>query len=453
MASKQVQCDMCSNEKAIRFCNTCGNIGYTCFRIHKTGRKFQTHIVKMFRKDGHNSKCIMYDITDKICKHHPTERALLFCRTHDSMICGRCLHADHLSCGNEVVDLCLETRSIDFDQVNAMSAALNEIKGDTKRIMEEFDTKIETNNSHVVNCNKEFDDWENKLKQKVEDSISVFRQEVCKINDENIYAFSCIYSVCENISFWVDKKEGQIDDYVNNSLTGYLYLMNRNFDKKISEVKRQMKEAKHKHIFKQFCLKENKVALKCLMDDLMDVCELQEEVDGSDEGNAISIGIANQEPQMTRKKLEKELEMARDRFANDSLESEERLEQSEETRKKLDIELFQAKLVVEKSEKIRQELSDELENVKQDLNNLEKARDRFENDSLGFEERLEDSEEARKELNDVLTQVKQKLDKSEKTRKMLEKEFIQAKQILGKSEKTRRELSDEIKQVKQDLDN
>ncbi|WAR18068.1 hypothetical protein MAR_032662 [Mya arenaria] len=297
------------------------------------------------------------------------------------MICGRCLHADHLSCGNEVVDLCLETRSIDFDQVNAMSAALNEIKGDTKRIMEEFDTKIETNNSHVVNCNKEFDDWENKLKQKVEDSISVFRQEVCKINDENIYAFSCIYSVCENISFWVDKKEGQIDDYVNNSLTGYLYLMNRNFDKKISEVKRQMKEAKHKHIFKQFCLKENKVALKCLMDDLMDVCELQEEVDGSDEGNAISIGIANQEPQMTRKKLEKELEMARDRFANDSLESEERLEQSEE------------------------------------------ARDRFENDSLGFEERLEDSEEAREEIENESLGFEDRLEDSEEIRMTVEKDL------------------------------
>ncbi|XP_052816550.1 heat shock 70 kDa protein 12A-like isoform X2 [Mya arenaria] len=309
MASKQVQCEMCCKEHAVGFCNTCGNIGDSCVEIHKTGRAFKTHILKMYGKGGYNPRRIMSDITEDICKDHPAERTPLFCKTHDTMICGRCLHSDHLSCEN--VDLCKEAKHIDYDQANDMNQALSEIKDELKRIKDEVDQKIASSNTHTSKCNKELNDLENKLKGNVDDSIKAFRKETCKINDENNDAFSYISSICEEKLRWVEKEESQIDDFVSNSLPGYLYVLGRKFNKNISEVKRQMKEVEYKHTFKNVCLKENNVALKCLIEDLRDICEVQEEVDGSDEGITNSLGSPRQETQMGREELIEALRKAK----------------------------------------------------------------------------------------------------------------------------------------------
>ncbi|WAR11044.1 hypothetical protein MAR_036120 [Mya arenaria] len=311
MANIHVQCEMCCEEEAVGCCNICGNICESCCVIHKKGRAFQNHILKMYGKDGYSSRSITYDITEEICKHHPTERALLFCQIHELMICGRCFRSDHISCGHKVIDLCEEAGHVDYDQFNAMSAALNEIKNDSKRIKEEIDRQKERSNTHAIKCKKELDDLENRLKRKVEHSISSFKEEAQKFHDENIAAFSFISSVCEEKVSWAIKEESQLNECVNNSLTGHLYLMSRNFDKGISEVKRQMKEAEYKNTFKNVCLKENTAALKCLIEDLTDVCELQEEVDGSDEVTKLSIGNATVENEKTRKELFEELIQAK----------------------------------------------------------------------------------------------------------------------------------------------
>ncbi|WAR11761.1 HS12B-like protein [Mya arenaria] len=300
---------MCCKEHAVGFCNTCGNIGDSCVEIHKTGRAFKTHILKMYGKGGYNPRRIMSDITEDICKDHPAERTPLFCKTHDTMICGRCLHSDHLSCEN--VDLCKEAKHIDYDQANDMNQALSEIKDELKRIKDEVDQKIASSNTHTSKCNKELNDLENKLKGNVDDSIKAFRKETCKINDENNDAFSYISSICEEKLRWVEKEESQIDDFVSNSLPGYLYVLGRKFNKNISEVKRQMKEVEYKHTFKNVCLKENNVALKCLIEDLRDICEVQEEVDGSDEGITNSLGSPRQETQMGREELIEALRKAK----------------------------------------------------------------------------------------------------------------------------------------------
>ncbi|WAR11048.1 hypothetical protein MAR_036124, partial [Mya arenaria] len=91
--------------------------------------------------------------------------------------------------------------------------------------------------------------------------------------------------------------ESQLKEFVQNSFTGRLYLMNQKFEQEISEVKKEIREAKCKHNVKLFCLKDSKVALKCLIEDLRDVCELQEEVDGSDEGTTYAIGDASTDQQ------------------------------------------------------------------------------------------------------------------------------------------------------------
>ncbi|XP_052814719.1 uncharacterized protein LOC128241714 isoform X2 [Mya arenaria] len=381
MANIHVQCEMCCEEEAVGCCNICGNICESCCVIHKKGRAFQNHILKMYGKDGYNSRSIIYDITEEKCKHHPNERALLFCQIHELMICGRCFRSDHISCCHEVVDLCEEAGHVDYDQFNAMSAALNAIKDDSKRIKEEIDRHKERSNTHAVKCKKELDDLENRLKRKVEHSISSFKEEAQKYHDENIAAFSFISSVCEDKVSWAIKEESQLNEFVNNSLTGRLYLMSRNFDKGISEVKRQMKEAEYKNTFKNVCLKENTAALKCLIEDLTDVCELQEEVDGSDEVTTLSIGNATVE--------------------------------NEKTRKELFEELIQAKLDTNKAETARNELKEQLMQAKRDLENSEKTLKGLEQESLNTEQRMEKSEKTRERFED-LQKAKQDIVISEK---------------------------------------
>ncbi|WAR11028.1 hypothetical protein MAR_036104 [Mya arenaria] len=244
-----------------------------------------------------------------------------------------------------------------------MSAALNEIKDDSMRMKEEIDRQKERSYTHAVKCNKELDDLKNRLKRKVEHSISTFKEEAQKLHDENIAAFSFISSVCDDKVSWAIKEESQLNEFVNNSLTGRLYLLNRNFDKGISEVKRQMKEAKFQHTFKQFCLKESTVVFKCLTEDLRDVCELQEEVDGSDEGTTFSIKSATQETQKTK-----------DGYQHELLNVIMDLDKSEQGKNAITKDIPQCKQGWELAEKARQNVKDELERTKKELDLYQKER-------------------------------------------------------------------------------
>ncbi|WAR10461.1 hypothetical protein MAR_035537, partial [Mya arenaria] len=194
MASNQTQCEMCCNENAVGYCKTCGNIGETCVEIHKTGRAFKIHILNMYEKDGCNPRRILCDIIQKMCTHHPTERTALFCKTHETLICGRCLQSDHVSsCGGYDVDMCKDATHINCDPANDTTEALyiiRDIAGDIKQMKEEIDQRIETNNTNVVKGNKELDSLEIKLKGKVKDSKRGFSQETCTTNDFNLDANS-----------------------------------------------------------------------------------------------------------------------------------------------------------------------------------------------------------------------------------------------------------------------
>ncbi|XP_052812573.1 uncharacterized protein LOC128240108 [Mya arenaria] len=412
MANNHAQCEMCCEEEAVGCCNICGNICESCCVIHKKGRAFQNHILKMYGKDGYNSRSIIYDITEEICKHHPTEVALLFCKIHELMICGRCFRSDHISCGHEVVDLCQEAEHIDYDQTNDMSAALNEIKDDSMRMKEEIDRQKERSYTHAVKCNKELDDLKNRLKRKVEHSISTFKEEAQKLHDENIAAFSFISSVCDDKVSWAIKEESQLNEFVNNSLTGRLYLLNRNFDKGISEVKRQMKEAKFQHTFKQFCLKESTVVFKCLTEDLRDVCELQEEVDGSDEGTTFSIKSATQETQKTRKELIEAL-----------IQAKRDVDKAETKKNEIEKELLQAKQGWANSEKTKDGYQHELLNVIMDLDKSEQGKNAITKDIPQCKQGWELAEKARQNVKDELERTKKELDLYQKERAILQAHF------------------------------
>ncbi|XP_052814210.1 uncharacterized protein LOC128241318 [Mya arenaria] len=368
MSSNKVQCDMCCKEQAVGYCNTCGNIGETCVGIHNTGKIFQTHILNIYVNDENNRMHIMFDITGEKCKHHLTENTSLYCRVHGVMICGQCFRLDHCSCGHEVVDLYQEAGRFDKDQYNAMFATLNEIQSEAQRVKEEVDSKKERSNNRAVECNKELDDFENKLKRKVEDSISSFRQEVSNLNDEIIEACSCISSICEEKVAWAIKEKSQLNEIVKNSFSGRFYLMNQNFEKEISEVKRQIKEVEYKRTVRLFHLTENTTAFKCFIEDLKDVCQLQEEVVGSDEGNTYTMGKATQENQETRKDLMEALII------------------SKATRKDLMEALIISKLDVNTAEAARLKAEEELKRTEEDLAYFIQAR-------LKAEEELKRTEE------------------------------------------------------------
>ncbi|XP_052814572.1 uncharacterized protein LOC128241603 [Mya arenaria] len=343
-------CEMCFDETAVGFCKTCGYIGKACLGIHKKGRAFQSHIINIHEEGEEKTKVIMRDITEECCKEHPKEKAIFLCKAHDCMICGRCLHSGHLSCGKQVVDLLQEAGTIDNDKVNNMKQALNELKNDSLRLKEESRLKNETNEVQAEKCYKELDSLETRLKRSVEDIIRNVRNETCKYQDENIEAFSCIAAVCDENVVWADEEEKQIEELVTNSFTGHLCLRSKAFNKAVSGPKLKMKENEHKQTFKIFCLKENEIALKCLFEDMRDVCHIQEEVDGSDDGSAVThdVGNATSAIQKTRKELSDELiQVKRD------------LAKSEKTRKSFEQELLQARQVIEKSEKACDTSADE----------------------------------------------------------------------------------------------
>ncbi|WAR10549.1 hypothetical protein MAR_035625, partial [Mya arenaria] len=70
-------------------------------------------------------------------------------------------------------------------------------------------------------------------------------------------------------------------------MAGHLYLMNRHFEKEVSDARFHLKE------FKQNILSK----------DLEEVCEHQEEVTGSDDGNANDVGASTTKINQTRREL------------------------------------------------------------------------------------------------------------------------------------------------------
>ncbi|WAR10608.1 hypothetical protein MAR_035684 [Mya arenaria] len=94
-------------------------------------------------------------------------------------------------------------------------------------------------------------------------------------------------------------------------MAGRLYLVSRKFEKKVSDARSNLKEIKHKHTFKGIDFKENKVILKCVFEDLEEVCEQHEENTGSDDVHANDVVAFITEINKTRRELIALLKKAR----------------------------------------------------------------------------------------------------------------------------------------------
>ncbi|WAR20351.1 hypothetical protein MAR_002189, partial [Mya arenaria] len=368
MASKQIQCEMCCNENAVGYCKTCGNVGETCLDVHKTVKVFQTHMVSKNDENDANPKVIKQDITEERCKQHPTERAIFLCNIHDSMICGRCLHSGHLSCGQEIVDLLHEAASLDFEKVNKMKSALKEVKDEIFLLKDEAEHSKNSSKNNAEKCVQECMELGNRLKQRVDELTSDIIHRITKVNDINVITHSSIAQMCTEKTKWCDNEESKIDDFVDNNMAGHLYLLHRHFEKEVLDASFHLKEIKHKHTFKGFDLKENKVILKCLFEDLEEVCEQQEEVTGSDDGSANEFVASTTKVNKTRREL---TAMMKKDF-----------NQAEKKWNLLEQELQKAKEDIEKSEKKLNMLEQELLKAKQDIQESEKTRKGFEQELL-----------------------------------------------------------------------
>ncbi|WAR14192.1 hypothetical protein MAR_004297 [Mya arenaria] len=322
MASKQIQCEMCCNENAVGHCKTCGYVGETCVNIHTRGKMFQTHIVIMLEavkmdEDGTDTpKVILWDITEERCKQHPTERAFFLCNIHDSMICGRCLHSEHLSCGREVVDLLHEVVNIDCEKVNTMKSVLKEVKDEILFLKDEAEQSIEICKKNADRCMQECMELGNKIKRRVDELTSDIIHGITKTNDINVSTHSSITQTCNEKTKWCEDEQNKIDEFVDNNMAGHLYLMHKHFEKEASDAKSQLIDFKHKHTFKGFDFKENNVILKCLFEDLEEVCEQQEEVTGSDDGSANDVFASTPKINKTRRELTVLLNQAKHELDN-----------------------------------------------------------------------------------------------------------------------------------------
>ncbi|XP_052786303.1 uncharacterized protein LOC128221742 [Mya arenaria] len=318
------------------------------------------------------------DITKERCKQHPTERAIFLCKTHESMICGRCLHSGHLDCVHDVVDLLHEAVTIDFEKVNKMKSALNEVKEEILLLHDESEDKktIATNNADK--CVQECMELGNQIKQRVDELTSGIRDGITKTHDENMSNHSRITETCDVKTKWCDSEKSKIDDFVGNNMVGYLYLMSRHFEKEVSEVRSHLKEIKDKHTFNKFYFKQNKVILKCVFEDLEEVCEQQKEAMGSNDGNFSDIFESKIEINKTRRELTALLnqakqdldntELARKKLCDELKQVKQDLAHSEKTSKKTGQELLKAKQGVEKSEQEGANIQKQFLHIQQYLN-------------------------------------------------------------------------------------
>ncbi|XP_052812878.1 myosin-11-like isoform X2 [Mya arenaria] len=443
MASKQIRCEMCCNENAVGYCKTCGFLGETCVNIHKIGKIFQTHTlimheaVKVHEGGTENPKVILRDITEERCKQHPTERVIFLCNIHDSVICGRCLHSEHLSCGKEVVDLLHEVVNIDCEKVNTMQSVLKEVKDEILFLKDEVEQSMESYKKHADKCMQECMELGNKIKRRVDELTSDIIHGITKTNDINVSTHSSITQTCNEKTKWCEDEENKIDDFVDNNMAGHLYLMHRHFEKEVSDARSHLKEMKHKQTFKGFGCKENKVILKCLFEDLEEVCEHQEEVTGSDDGNLDNVVASPTKICKTRREFTALLNQIK-----------QDLDKSEKTRREHTALLNQIKQDLDQSEKARNALSDELKQVKQSKDNSEKKRKIFEQELEKAKQDIEDSEKTRKALCGELQKVKQDIDNSEKTRRGLEQKLLKANQDIKEAKRERAEVKAQCSQIK-----
>ncbi|XP_052813816.1 uncharacterized protein LOC128240879 [Mya arenaria] len=364
MASKQILCEICFKENAVGYCQSCGDVGQYCVDIHKTGKMFQTHTVimhegvKMHEDGRENPNIIMQDITEERCKQHPTEKAIFLCNIHDSMICGRCLHSEHIPCATEIVDLLHEVGNISCEKVNTMKSLLKEVQNEILLLKDEAEHMKERYKKSADNCMQECMEFGNKIKQRVDELTNGIRDGITEKHNENLTTYSHITKMCDVKTKWCHDKTSKIDDFVDNNMAGHLYLMSRHFEKEVSDARSHLKEIKHKHTLKGFDFKENDVILKCLFEDLEEICEQHEEVTGSDDGSASDVCASTTKIKKTRRELialltqvKQESEKKRKILEQELLKAKKGIEESEKTRKGFEQELLKAKQCIEEYEK------------------------------------------------------------------------------------------------------
>ncbi|XP_052814378.1 desmoplakin-A-like isoform X2 [Mya arenaria] len=380
----------------------------------------------MYENDGCNPRRILCDIIQKMCTHHPTERTALFCKTHETLICGRCLQSDHVSsCGGYDVDMCKDATHINCDPANDTTVALyiiRDIAGDIKQMKKEIDQRIETNNTNVVKGNKELDSLEIKLKGNVKDSKRGFSQETCTTNDFNLDANS-MGSASQEMQM-------TRNELIEASIKAKL-------DAEKAEIARKRLEKESLQAKQR--LEKTEKTRKELCDELKHVkhdLETSEKTRNKYDRELLQSKNVIEQGDKTRQELCNELKLVK-----------QYLENSEKTRKQHCDELKQQ---LDTSEKTRQSLRDELKQVKHDLETSEKTRNTYNKELLQSKNFIEQCEKTRQELCNELKLVKQDLDDSEKTR---EQQSDELKQELDISEKTRQKLCEELERVKKDLDN
>ncbi|WAR08832.1 hypothetical protein MAR_018790, partial [Mya arenaria] len=219
------------------------------------------------------------------------------------MICGRCLHSKHLPCGQEVVDLLHERVTIDFEKVSTMKSVLTEVRNEILTLKDEAENSKENYKKNADKCMQECMELGTKIKQRVDELTSFISDKITKKQDENQSTYSRITKTCNENLTWCVNEERKIEDFVDKNFARYLFLMSRRFENVISEVRSCIRETKHKNTFKWSSFKENKVILKCMFEDFEEVCEHQEEVTGSDDGNDYDFVASTNKINKTRLEL------------------------------------------------------------------------------------------------------------------------------------------------------
>ncbi|XP_052761922.1 myosin-2 heavy chain-like [Mya arenaria] len=395
----------------------------------------------MYKDDGDKPKAVRADITEARCKQHPTERAIFLCKHHETMICGSCLHSEHPSCLQEVVDMLHADISISCDQVNKMKSLFMELKDAILLLKDEAEHSKESYKKNADKCLQECVELGNKIKQRVDNENSNIRDGITKKHDENVRTYSRITKMCDEKIKWCDDEEIKIDYFVHYNKAGFLYLMNRYFERDILDARSDLNEIKRKHILRKIDFEENKLILKCLLEDLEEDCEEEEEVTGSDDDNATDDVACTKEIPKTRREITALMNQAK-----------HDLEKSEKGRQKLEVELKQTKEDLNRTERARLNVEVEFERTTQDLYRMERARQKLELELKQTKEDLDRTEKARLNVEYELEQTKEDLDRNERARLNVEDELEQTKEDLDRTERARQKLEVEVKQTKEDLD-
>ncbi|KAK3598935.1 hypothetical protein CHS0354_036251 [Potamilus streckersoni] len=148
-------CDVCQAEDirrpAEQMCLICEEaLCKYCCMVHKNSKVSRTHLMLNIEELPHKRNIVLQHNSFFNCTRHPHSPLELFCKTHGTQICAKCVNADHADC-SKVVRISHRTTNL--------SKTLTQMKTRVKLLEEKLDKMAEINLSNLNHLASQINDF------------------------------------------------------------------------------------------------------------------------------------------------------------------------------------------------------------------------------------------------------------------------------------------------------